>query len=682
MQHSLPDFLYLHLMIRHISIIVLFALSSGLMAQKPTTTNPVSNSQRAASFSSGQYSHKPDTVKKPRILKEWKLSPDYSEEIPLQIDTVFSLFHRNKIADKYSPVNATLGNYGLPFYQLSFFDRVTDPDEYLYKYYYPLMHLADNAVFMNTQAPYSELDWSFGGPRETAEQTFRVMHSQNVNRFLNFGLIYDIVFSLGQYNYQRAEDKTFTFFSSYTGGRYNLYFSAGVNSITSYFNGGITDINGLNQSNTRDVPVNLGGLNTAEGVLKNKNLLIVQRYTLGGTPSTKKDTASHKKQGFLGLSGTFSHIFLFETNKRNYSDNYPESGFYDTTYISQKVTNDSLYSRSIKNTVRFDFTTDETRKFRLGGGVGIRNEIFRYSQIIPTHDTLHADTASWNRSNNSLVGRLYNNIGTKFRWLATGELYLTGYRAGDFNLNGEISKYFDWKKGRAAWLITGAIANRQPSFWYQQWGGNNFEWNNNLNKEFRIDLGTDFSYPGRKTEIKINYAIIKNYTDFDTTAYPSQYTGGLSVASLKISKDLRAWKFHLATDLIVQKSSNSSILDLPLVTVRSAGYFEHLFRFPKTGGKLNTQIGVDVTYNTAYHAYAFMPATGIFYRQDKDTEGDYPYINAFLNIKLKRTRIFIMLDHLNWGLMNQSKVNDYFMVSTYPMNIRMLRYGIAWTFYN
>jgi len=682
MLQSLPDFLYLHLMIRHISIIVLFAFSSGLMAQKPTSVTSVSNSQRAASFSSGQYSHKADTVKKPRILKEWKLSPDYSEEIPLQIDTAFSLFHRNKIADKYSPVNATLGNYGLPFYQLSFFDRATDPDEYLYKYYYPLMHLPDNTIFMNTQAPYTELDWSIGGPRETAEQTFRVMHSQNVNRFLNFGLIYDIVFSLGQYDYQRAEDKTFTFFSSYTGGKYNIYFSAGINSITSYYNGGITDINELNQSNTRDVPVNLGGLNTAEGVLKNKNLLLVQRYTIGGTTLTKKDTAAGKKSGFLGLSGTFSHIFIFENNKRNYSDNYPVGGFYDTSYISKSVTHDSLYSRSIKNTVRFDFTTDETRKFRLGGGVGIRSEIFRYSQIIPTHDTLRADTASWNRSNNSLVGRLYNNIGNKFRWLATGELYLTGYRAGDFNLNGEISKYFDWKKGRAAWLVTGGIANRQPSFWYQQWGGNNFEWHNNLNKEFRIDLGSDFSFPGRKMEIKFNYAIIKNYTDFDTTAFPSQYAGGLSVAALKLSKDLRAWKFHLATDLIIQKTSNPEILDLPLVTVRSAGYFEHLFRFPKTGGKLNTQLGVDVTYNTAYHAYAFMPATGIFYRQDKITEGDYPYISAFLNIKLKRTRIFIMLDHLNWGLMSQSIVNDYFMIPTYPMNIRTLRYGIAWTFYN
>ena len=41
--------------------------------------------------------------------------------------------------------------------------------------------------------------------------------------------------------------------------------------------------------------------------------------------------------------------------------------------------------------------------------------MIRYSLLI------HAE---WNRSNNVLVGRLYNNIGEKFRWIATGELFL------------------------------------------------------------------------------------------------------------------------------------------------------------------------------------------------------------------------------------------------------------------
>ena len=100
-------------------------------------------------------------------------------------------------------------------------------------------------------------------------------------------------------------------------------------------------------------------------------------------------------------------------------------------------------------------------------------------------------------------------------------MYATGYRAGDFNLDGEITKSFNWKKGTALWLITGSMLNRQPSIWYDHWGGNNFEWDNNFKKEFRIDLGTAFKYPARKIELKFNYAIIKNYADFDTTAHPS-----------------------------------------------------------------------------------------------------------------------------------------------------------------
>ena len=664
-------------MIRYISIVLLLVFSSGLYAQKQNLI-PIKAKQDSIINSRNSKTLKTDTLKKPRILREWTLSPDYSEEVNIPIDTVFSLSNRVKIADKYSPVNATLGNYGLPFYQLSFFDRVTDPEKFLYAYYYPLMHLPSNAVFMNTQVPFTELDWSFAGPVANSEQTFRVRHSQNISRFINFGLIYDIVFSLGQYNYQRSADKTFTFYSSYTGEKYKVYFSAGINNLLSYENGGIIMISDLNQPNTFDVPTQLGALDKANSDLKNRNILLVQRYTIGGNPVVKKDSTSHKRSGFFGLSGTFSHIFMFENNARTYKDADPTSGFYENIFITKTVTSDSVYSRTIKNTVRFDFSTDETRKFALGGGAGIRNEISRYYFIVPIPFPLFAAPSILHENSNVLIGKLFNNIGNKFGWQATGELYATGYRAGDFNLNGEISKSFDWKKGRASWLITGSMKNTQPSIWYDRWGGNNFGWDKNLKKEFRIDLGTTFKYPARKTELKLNYAIIKNYVDFDTTAHPSQYSGGLSVASVAVKNELRAWKFHLASDVIIQKSSNSEILDLPLVTVRSAGYFEQLIRFLKTGGKLNLQLGVDVTYNTVYHPYAYMPATGRFYRQDNVTAGDYPFINVFLNLKIKRTRIFVMFDHVNSKLMGY----DYLMVPSYPMNIRMLRYGLAWTFYD
>lgn len=613
-----------------------------------------------------------DTVKPPKILRQWTLSSDFSEEVPMQVDTIFNMSQRSRIADKYSPVNAMLGNYGLPTYQIHFFDRVSDPDKFLYAHYYPFMYVPEKAIFMNTQFPFTELNWTFGGQRTNSEQTFRVRHSQNVNRFLNFGVIYDIIYSLGQYNYQRADDKNFTFHTSYTGDRYKLYFSAGVNNMTSFENGGMTNPDQALVGNMRDILVNLVASN-AVSTLKNRSVLLVQRYTIGGRPQVKG-----KEETKSGVSGTFSHILAFENNKREYKDDLPTSGFYDSVYINvpNRATHDSLFSSSIKNTIRFDFSIGENRKFRLGAGGGIRNEAYRFSQIIPTFDTTIADTTGRGRISNVLTGRLYSSFGNNFRWVATGDLYINGYRTGDFSLNGNITKSFSLRKGLADWVINGSLVNRQPSYWLQRWGSTHFAWDRSMNKELRFNLGTGFIFPGRNTDIRFNYAIIDNYTAFDTAALPFQHNGGLSVAALKVSKSLRLWKFHLATDLIFQQSSNTQVLDLPFMAIRSAAYFEHLFRFPATKGELNTQIGADVTFNSDYHPYAYMPATGRFYNQDQFTSGSYPYINVFVNLKLKRTRIFIMFDHLNAG------ETGYFMVPSYPMNIRMMRYGFAWTFYD
>ena len=641
-------------MSRRIGFILLLVLPSLLMAQKADTT-------------------------KTRVTRQWTLSSDYTEEVNIPLDTAFSMFHRNRLADKYSPFNAYPGNYGLPLYQISFFDRITNPDMFLYRYYYPFMHLPVNPVFTNTQVPFTEMVFSFAGPRDRSEQTFRVRHSQNVNRFLNFGLIYDIVYSLGQYNYQRSDNKTFTLYSSYTGEKYKFYIAGGINNLTSYENGGIVDKTQMRTYNTRDIEVNLGGLNNAVDNLRNRNLLLVQRYTLKNTPVAVNDTISGESKGRgLRLNGTFSHIMTLEVNKRDYSDSYPQSGFYDTAFISKTKTFDTLSSRSFKNTLRFDFSTDETRKFRLGGGVGIRNELFRFSQVVPAHSLPAADTSAWYESNNALVGRLFNDIGNKFRWIASGELFLTGYRAGDFDLEGKMAKTFTWKKGVASLDIFGGMTSIQPSVWYERWGSNNFERHNNFLKEFRINIGTQFVFPARRFIMKINYAIIDNYTDFGPDTLPSQFTGGLSVASLYLKKEVSVWKFHLSNDILLQKSSNRNILDLPLITIRSAGFFEHNFHFKLTNGNLNSQIGVELFYNAAYHGYAYMPATGAYYRQNVSLTGNYPYLTAFLNFKLKRTRIFLMLDHFNSGMSGY----DYFMVPSYPMNIRMFRYGLAWTFYD
>jgi hypothetical protein len=223
---------------------------------------------------------------------------------------------------------------------------------------------------------------------------------------------------------------------------------------------------------------------------------------------------------------------------------------------------------------------------------------------------------------------------------------------------------------------------RTPSFWYTQWGSNHFEWKSDPEKEARLEFGTRVSYPARKMDLKFNYAVINNYLDFDTLAMPSQDTTSLTVIALSLRKDFKAWKFHLVPDVIVQKSSNTEVLDLPQATVKVAAFIEHVFSFEKTHGKLSTQLGVDVTYHTLYHPYNYMPSTGRYYRQEQSETGNYPFVNAFLNIKLKRTRFFLMFDHLNYGKMSGEMMYNYEMVPLYPLTIRRFSFGLAWTFYN
>jgi hypothetical protein len=127
--------------------------------------------------------------------------------------------------------------------------------------------------------------------------------------------------------------------------------------------------------------------------------------------------------------------------------------------------------------------------------------------------TLPPDTSG--RNNNVLTE--INNIGDKFRWIASGELFLSGYRAGDFNLDGTITKSFDGKKGSASWNIFGSIISRQPSFWNEQWGSNHFERRNNFLKEFRVNAGAEFNYPMRREAVKFNFAIINNYIFYMST---------------------------------------------------------------------------------------------------------------------------------------------------------------------
>ena len=89
------------------------------------------------------------------------------------------------------------------------------------------------------------------------------------------------------------------------------------------------------------------------------------------------------------------------------------------------------------------------------------------------------------------------------------------------------------------------------------------------------------------------------------------------------------------------------------------------------------QTGIDFFYNTKFKGYNYMPSLSMYYVSDSDI-GNYPYINAFVNLKLKRVNFTFKVIHLNQNLFG----GKYVSIPNYPLMERGIRFGISWNFYD
>ena len=153
----------------------------------------------------------------------------------------------------------------------------------------------------------------------------------------------------------------------------------------------------------------------------------------------------------------------------------------------------------------------------------------------------------------------------------------------------------------------------------------------------------------------------------------AQSSQNIQVLSAALSHALRWGILNWENEWTFQQSSEST-LPLPKLNIWSNVFLR--FRIAKV---LDTELGADVRYFTEYYAPAYSPAIGLFAVQSPSHRtliGNYPWINAYLNFKLKGVRFYLAYNHLN-----QSE-GRYFLVPHYPTNQRMLQFGICWTFFN
>ena len=154
----------------------------------------------------------------------------------------------------------------------------------------------------------------------------------------------------------------------------------------------------------------------------------------------------------------------------------------------------------------------------------------------------------------------------------------------------------------------------------------------------------------------------------------SQYKGSIPVFTSFLKKDFTFSNFHINNKINYQHVPDYSVIRVPEFILEHSLYYENdLFK-----NAMRLQIGFSLFYNSAYYSNQYMPATGQFYFQDKNKYGNYPFVDFFINARVKTVRIFFKIDHFNYGMIG----NNYMLSPHYPMNDRVFKFGVSWRFFD
>ncbi len=332
-------------------------------------------------------SQEPEKDSTELTIRTWQLTNDFTQTKIVDLDTMltgFQTYNQMYNVDIYPAYLGNLGTAGLSNHY--FFRKKTDL--FFLQHYMPYLNMPEDQIYFNTRKPYSQIYYTTGGGRQKQEQTIGLIFTQNITPNVNVGFKVDVEVSEGQYPYQRASDNSLIFFTSYNGKRYSIYGHFGMNNIKLEENGGIINDSILGVGNTEDIPTRLDGFNNAFTRMKNRNIHVMQQFSLGRFRSAKiADTLktnvakapTHEIKDWARLI----HVFQYRKNHKSYRDDDPLSGFYRDVYIDSLSTYDSVHYRSIYNTLSLDFQSNPERKFQFGATVGIENELNKYNYDIP-----------------------------------------------------------------------------------------------------------------------------------------------------------------------------------------------------------------------------------------------------------------------------------------------------------
>ena len=476
----------------------------------------------------------------------------------------------------------------------------------------------------------------------------------------------------GEYAQQSAKRFAGTIFGSHNGRNYKAYGNLIYNKLNNFENGGLMNPADLNSPIVRkDIPTKLsqGGNSNVISGYSYLSAFYHHKYSLGIERDVKVSEDS-TTQVFVPVT-TFAHTLKIDDAAKRYSEKSVVKDFYKNTYSENAFTNDTAAALTIKNTLSATFEEEFNTLLKFGATIYAENEAQRFISESATNDTTTQE--EW-RNNTKVGGILSKRQGEYLKYEFGGDLYLIGYKLGDFKLHGDLQTNFKLGNDTFSINTNAYVRNEEPSYFLQNYKSNHFRWNNDFDKTYRTFIGGEIKYPSKHidTKLSIGFENITNYIYFDSIGLPKQHDGNIQVLSGDLQLNLKSKYFSIENSVVYQLSS-SQTLPLPRLSL-----FHNLYYSSCWFDVLYPQIGVNVRMHTAYYAPLLMPATGQFCIQDKTKIGNYPVMSAYANIRLKTVRFYVEYTHFNSLFMKA----NYFSMPDYALNPALLKFGISWDFFD
>ena len=687
--------------LKFITLLTLLFASGLTYAQNSNYNSNSSGSGRGqGNNSSGR---KKADAKKDTIvfkMKVYELQNGYSQIKQTKLDTAFVDFQTYNPALKKSISSESLGNIGLSAQSNDYFERSAfDPNDFLFVRNYRDFGVWPKDIrFYNTTKPFTLLEYGqWFNNKPSGESWLHAFQTQNINSSFNFGFSYNSITSQGKYLNQEAKDNALNLFGSYNVDRYDLWFIVGKNKFKDQENGGL--LNATDIQNPDLKPENMPVWFTGTSAITNNTFAIIShQYKFGKWIKMKEKDETFEK--FVPRF-TLMHTFEWSNNSRTFLEVEPNPSFNFTdargmTYFYG--TQHLPYINSVTGTSTAPATQDNTgmnrvtnlfylkgvevpgKNFTFGKQAYIGNDLinmyFPREQLIYTPGVMKAPlalTQSRSQINTFLGGSIFRTDAKFLNFNATGRYYIQGYRFGDFDLTGQIEKPIRTSKDTSFFRVSGSMTNTTPDYFYQHYYSNHFKWNNDFNKTYELKVGAVYDNPNRKFKLGFKYSIVSRFMYWNEASLPAQASSEFSVAQFFIRKDFRFGPLNLQNSVMYQKSTTSVFLHVPEISTRNT-----IFIAGNVAKVLAVQLGLDLRYDAAYYADYYSPAIGMFYVQQNQKIGDYPWVDGFVNLKLKRTRFYVKYSNLTTKFIKK----DYYTAPGYPSQIASLAFGVSWTFYN